>query len=95
VRTLPEVQWAPLCRAVAIICTTCAVLARNLQHGSSPHTLFAFGGVEVDPATLLLFAAMALWGAARGGGNVVLSSLADSTPTGVNCRCRAGKSRAG
>ena len=83
VRTLAKAQLTRFCCAVAILCTTCAVLARNLQHGGPLRLLFTFGGVHVDPAALLLFAAMALWGAARGGGNVVLTSLADSTPTGV------------
>ena len=67
---------------MAIICTTCAVLVRG-PHQGTPAALFTFGGVGVDLGSMLLFVAMALWGAARGGANVVLASLADSVPTGA------------
>ncbi len=71
-----------MCCAVAIALTTCAVLAHNPQR-DSPRPLFTALGIDVDLTSLLLLAAMALWGAARGGGNVVLTSLADSVPAGV------------
>ena len=45
--------------------------------------VFTFAGLDVDTKYLLLCAAICCWGVAKGGGNVVDSSLADSVPTGA------------
>ena len=70
---------APLACAVAIACTTRAVLLRESR------VVFTFAGLDVDTKYLLLCAAISCWGVAKGGGNVVDSSLADSVPTGARC----------
>ena len=45
--------------------------------------VFTFAGLDVDTKYLLLCLAICCWGVAKGGGNVVDSSLADSVPTGT------------
>ena len=63
--------------AVAIASTTWAVLLRESR------VVFTFAGLDVDTKYLLLCLAICCWGIAKGGGNVVDSSLADSVPTGM------------
>ena len=63
--------------AVAIASTLWAVLLRESR------VVFTFAGLEVDTKYLLLCLAICCWGVAKGGGNVVDSSLADSVPTGM------------
>ena len=53
-----------------------------------PHGLVEVAGRSVDTRTLLLIAAMALWGISEGNGPVVESIFADSVPTGaVTSQC--------
>lgn len=61
--------------AVAIATMSAAVVV--------PHGLVEVAGRSVDSRTLLLIAAMALWGISEGNGPVVESIFADSVPTGA------------
>ena len=63
---------------MAIVCTTRAVMLRESR------VVFTFVGLDVDTKYLLLCVAICCWGVAKGGGNVVDSSLADSVPTGAH-----------
>ena len=63
---------------MAIVCTTRAVMLRESR------VVFTLAGLDVDTKYLLLCVAICCWGIAKGGGNVVDSSLADSVPTGAH-----------
>lgn len=63
------------CFAAALLVTSFAVVL--------PHHFVALGGHSVDSRTLLLIAAMALWGVSQGSVAVVESIFADSVPTGA------------